>query len=58
MIHVTEQKRIWLDFRSKITGSLDEAGDEAEASVLNCIKTLQPVKTKIFLRNSLVCFGN
>jgi len=31
---------IWFNFWREITGSLDEAGDEAEASRMHCIKTL------------------
>jgi hypothetical protein len=41
MIQTAGKHRIWLNFWSKITGNLDEAEDEAEASVLIFMKTLQ-----------------
>jgi hypothetical protein len=41
MIAATNYLGIWLDFRSKITGNLDETEVEAEVSVLNFKITLK-----------------
>jgi hypothetical protein len=35
---------VWLDFRSKITGNIDETGVEAKGSVLNFAITLKSDK--------------
>jgi hypothetical protein len=32
---------IWLDFQIKVTGNLDETGDEAEVSGSNILRTLK-----------------
>jgi hypothetical protein len=49
---------LWLDFRSKITGNLDETEDGAEVSAFNSLKTLQSEKGLNRNRDSLFFFEN
>jgi hypothetical protein len=49
---------IQISFRIEITGNLDEAEDEAEASHMNWLKTLQSDKGLLHNGGSLFRFGN
>ena len=55
---MSRKQGVWFNFLSRITGNLDEAEDEAEASLMNLAKTVQSDKVMHINRGSLAGLRN